>query len=128
MSLPITAIYAGLLGLIGLVLAAGSGWIRSKTGVSLGDGGNPEQLLAVRRHGNFAEWVPMALILIAILELNGAPAGAIHALGAALVLARIAHPLGLDLVQQGKPARGIGAAVTALVVLVASTWSITTGF
>ena len=42
MALHITAIYAGLLGLIGLVLAAGSGWIRSKTGVSLGDGGHPE--------------------------------------------------------------------------------------
>ena len=127
MALPITAIYAGLLGLIGIVLAAGSGWIRSKTGISLGDGGNAEQLLAVRRHGNFAEWVPMALILIAILELNGVPAVAIHLLGAALVLARIAHPLGLDIVEQSRAARGIGAGVTALVVLVASIWSITTG-
>jgi uncharacterized membrane protein YecN with MAPEG domain len=127
MALPITAIYAGLLGLIGLVLAAGSGWIRSKTGVSLGDGGHPEQLVAVRRHGNFAEWVPMALILIATLELNDVPAAAIHSLGAALVLARIAHPLGLDIVDQSSAARGIGAGLTALVVLVASIWSITTG-
>ena len=127
MVLPITAIYAGLLGLIGLVLAAGSGWIRSKTGVSLGDGGHPQQLLAVRRHGNFTEWVPLALILIAILELNGAPAVAIHALGAALVLARIAHPLGLDAEDPSSAARGIGAGVTALVVLVAAVWSIAIG-
>ena len=128
MSLAITAIYAGLLGLIALVLGAGSGWIRTRTGVSLGDGGNPQQLVASRRHANFAEWVPMALILIAILELNGVPGIAIHILGGALVLARIAHPFGLDPERPGGAGRGIGALTTALVVLVAAVWSITTGF
>ena len=128
MALPITAIYAGLLGLIALVLGIGSGRLRAKTGVSLGDGGNPEQLLATRRHANFAEWVPMALILLLVLELNGAPGVAIHTMGAALVLARIAHPLGLQAESMGGVGRAVGALTTALIVLVSAIWAITTGF
>ena len=128
MSVPITALYAGLLGLLGLVLGAGSGWLRQKTGVSLGAGDSPQQLVAFRRHGNFAEWVPIAIILIAILELNGVSSTAVHALGATLVVARVAHPFGLDPEKMSAPARGLGAAGTALVVLVAGIWSIATFF
>ena len=126
MPVPITALYAGLLALVGLVLGAGSGWLRAKTGVSLGDGGNPQQLVAVRRHGNFSEWVPLALILIAVLELNGVSGTALHALGATLLLARIAHPLGLKPDSIGGLPRALGAGATALVVLVAAIWAITT--
>ncbi len=126
MSVPITALYAGLLALVGLVLGVGSGWLRARTGVSLGDGGNSQQLVAVRRHGNFSEWVPLALILIAVLELNGVSGTALHALGATLLLARIAHPLGLKPDSIGGLPRALGAGGTALVVLVAAIWAITT--
>ena len=130
MPLPVTALYAGLLGLLAIVLGAGSGFIRNRTGVSLGEGGagNPEQLLAFRRHGNFAEWVPLALILIAIVELNGAPTAAVHALGAALVVVRVAHPLGLHPERTDLPLRTVGAAGTALIVLISAVWAITTAF
>ena len=79
--MPITALYAGLLALVGHLLGAGSGWLRAKTGVSLGDGGDAQQLVAVRRQGNFSEWVPLALILLVVLELNDAPSVALHVLG-----------------------------------------------
>ena len=125
MLLPTTAVYAGILGILAIVLGAGSGFLRAKTGVSIGDGGDPRQLVAVRRHGNFTEWVPLALILVGVLELNGVGSTPLHALGAALVLARIAHAIGLD-PNANNPLRGIGAGLTALIVLVSSIWAIVT--
>ena len=76
----ITALYAGILGLMSIPIAFAAGSLRGKTKISIGDGGNTEMLLAMRRHANFIEFVPLALLLIALIELNGAPALAIHAL------------------------------------------------
>jgi uncharacterized membrane protein YecN with MAPEG domain len=64
-----------------------AGQLRGKTGISVGDGGNIELLLAMRRHANFIEVVPLALIIIALSEMNGAPGWAIHAMGAVLTVA-----------------------------------------
>ena len=124
--LPITALYAGLLGLLCLVLGIRSGLLRQKTGVSLGSGDSQDQLVAFRRHGNFSEWVPMALILIAVLELNNVSGTALHLLGASLFVARVAHPLGLSAEKMAVPARSVGAAGTALVVLISGVWAIVT--
>ncbi|REJ76875.1 MAG: hypothetical protein DWQ36_16330 [Acidobacteria bacterium] len=125
--LPTTALYAGLLGLLAIVLGAGSGLLRMKTGVSMGDGGDPRQLAAMRRHGNFTEWAPIALVLIAILELNGVGNTAVHVLGATLVLARVAHAMGLS-ANMRSALRGLGASLTTLVILVAAVWCIVTSF
>ncbi len=124
----ITALYAGILGLMALVLSFFPGSMRGKTGISIGDGGNQELLLAMRRHGNFVEYVPLALILIGILEFNGAPAGALHALGAGLVVFRVAHAVGLKADTIHGWGRAIGAGGTALVIVVASVWAIVTFF
>ena len=124
----ITALYAGILGLMSIVLALGAGSLRGKLKVSIGDGGHPELLLAMRRHGNFVEFVPLALILIGLLEMNGVGATAIHALGAALVLARVCHATGLKADTLAGPTRAIGAVGTMLVVVVASVWAITLSF
>ena len=45
----------------------------------------------MRVHGNFVETVPMALILLALMELGGAPLALVYALGMAMVVARMAH-------------------------------------
>src|SRR5690349_10387601 len=95
MPVGITALYAGLLAFIGIALAANVGWRRPALGVSLGDGGHQVLLVANRRHLNFVEHVPLALILIGIVELNGAPSVWVHCLGGALVVARIVHPFGI---------------------------------
>jgi uncharacterized membrane protein YecN with MAPEG domain len=117
---PITALYAGLLAIIGLVLSFGVGRLRLRTGVSILDGGHADLALAIRRHANFTEHVPLALLLLAVIELNGAGAGLLHGLGAALTLARIAHPLGLHGQEIRRPLRGIGAASTTLITLIAA--------
>lgn len=120
LQVPITAIYAALQALLAIGLVVPVGQLRAKTNVSLGAGGNPQLETAIRRHANWTEHVPIALLLLALLELNGAGAGLLHGLGATLLVARILHPLGLDAQNMRRPLRGIGAFATMLVTLVAA--------
>ncbi|MGE6167040.1 MAPEG family protein, partial [Aeromonas rivipollensis] len=67
----ITLIYGGLLGLLFLLL---SFWVvkrRAQFKVMIGEGEAPEMLSAIRAHGNFAEYVPLTLLLMALCELAG---------------------------------------------------------
>lgn len=120
----ITALYAGLLGLVSLGVSFPAGSLRGKLGISVGDGGNKDLLLAMRRHANFVEYVPLALILIALLELNGGMARYIHMLGAVLVIARLAHAFGIKADSMKSMGRLIGAGGTALITIIASVWLI----
>lgn len=120
----ITALYAGLLGLVSMAVAFKAGSLRGKKNIPLGDGGDRELLLAMRRHSNFVEYVPLALILIGLLELNHVRPAALHALGAVLVVARVSHAVGIKPDKMKVPGRFIGASLTALVILVASVWAI----
>ena len=120
----ITALYAGILGLMSIAIAFQAGRMRGQTGISIGDGGNTELLLAMRRHANFIEFVPLALVLIGLLELNGAPPAAIHGLGIGLVVTRGCHAVGLKADTVQGPLRAIGAAGSTLVIAVASIWAI----
>jgi uncharacterized protein len=124
----ITALYAGLLGLLAFAVAFPAGRIRGQLGVSCGDGGNPALLLAMRRHANFVEWVPLGLILIALLELNGVDSVPVHALGGLLLLSRILHAVGIRAETMKSMPRLIGAAGTVLVIVVASVWLIVVHF
>jgi len=124
----ITALYAGIMGLIAITLAFLAGSQRGKTGISIGDGDNKDLLLAMRRHGNFIEWVPMTLILLGLLELDGGAPRAIHVMGVALVVFRIAHAVGLKADSIQGIGRLIGAAGTTLVMAVLSVWNIVVYF
>jgi len=117
---PITAFYAGLLALILTALGAVIGPMRLRTNISILHGNDMALATLVRRHGNFVEAVPFALLLLGFLELNGTSPGILHGLGIALVLSRIAHPIGLKHDNVRHPLRAIGAGGTALVTLVAA--------
>jgi hypothetical protein len=117
---PITAFYAGLLALIVIALGAVIGPMRLRTGVAILHGDNMVLATMIRRHGNFIEAVPFALILLGFLELNGASPTLLHGLGIALVLSRIAHPIGLKHDNVRHPLRAIGAGGTVLVTLIAA--------
>jgi uncharacterized membrane protein YecN with MAPEG domain len=119
MPVPITALYAALQGLVLIALEVPVGRLRGQTNVSIYDGGNPALAAAIRRHANWTEHVPFVLLLMALLELNGASAGLLHGLGVVLLVSRIAHPFGLDPTIMRRPLRGIGAIGTLLVSLVA---------
>jgi len=116
---PITALYAALLGLVMIVLMLLVGRQRLDHDVSLYDAGQQDLAVAIRRHANWAEHVPFALLLLALIELNGASAAWLHVLGGALLLARIVHPFGLRWDVTQVPARFVGAFTTLLVTLAA---------
>lgn len=87
----ITGFYAGILGLIMIALAFGVIRLRTKHKVALGDGGHPDLEKAVRAHGNFVENVPLAIIIMYILEASQIPEMALYAYGTILILARVLH-------------------------------------
>ena len=89
MTLSITALYAGILSLIMVALAINVTMHRAKLRVPMGDGGNPIMLRMIRLHGNAVEYLPLALLLMAIYESNGGWHSALHAAGIALMVARI---------------------------------------
>lgn len=121
--LPITAITAGASGLLYFVLSYRVVQIRFRSKVSLGDGGDSELLCRIRTHANFMEYVPIILILIALLELGGANRNALIALGGVMFISRIAHAIGM-----ARPApnafRISGTSGTWLTLLAASLYNL----
>ena len=117
MLLPITALYAALMVAIMVWLGWGIGAMRGKTQISIGFGDSKELAEAGRRYGNFTEHVPLALVLLAIVELNGGNGVFLHIVGALLVLCRIAHPLGLHYDNISHPLRTIGAGGSLLLTV-----------
>ncbi|MGZ4981755.1 MAG: MAPEG family protein [Methylobacter sp.] len=91
----ITSIYASLSALLIVRLSLSVIKLRRKNRVSVGDGGNEALQLAIRAHSNAVEYIPIALMLLLMLELNGAPKMLIHILGATLLIGRILHAMGL---------------------------------
>ncbi|MDP3589179.1 MAG: MAPEG family protein [Methylobacter sp.] len=91
----ITSIYASLVTLLIVRLSLAVIKLRRKNRVSVGDGGNEQLQLAIRTHANAVEYIPITLLLLLTLELNGAPTILIHVLGATLLIGRILHAMGL---------------------------------
>ena len=92
----ITSIYASLAALLIVRLALSVIKLRRKKRISVGDGGNEELQLAIRAHSNAVEYIPITLLLLLMLELNGAPKILIHVFGATLLIGRILHAMGLS--------------------------------
>jgi hypothetical protein len=126
MSLPITALYAGILMIFALVLSFYAGSFRGKSGISVlfGEPANMELAERIRIHQNFLEYVPMAVILMGIIEINGGNTTFLHVFGVVLIIARIAHAIGLKHDNMAHPGRVIGAGGTALISVVAAVYAI----
>ncbi len=91
----ITGFYAGIFALGAVFLMLNVIRRRYKYEVSLGAGGEDDLERYIRVHGNFVETVPLALILMGIIEFNGASVWAIHALGVAMIASRVMHYIGM---------------------------------
>ena len=122
-SMQILLLTGGIMGLIFLVLSGAVIQQRAKTKTMLGDGeglpGKESLQVAVRRHGNFAEYVPLNLLLLSGLVNAGAGPHFIGGLCLILIVARICHPLGLGR-RAPNALRVVGTIGTFLVLLVAS--------
>ena len=112
MTATITPIYAALTALIFLVLSWRVILYRRANVISLGDSGDKNLLKRMRAQANCGEYAPIALLLILMTELAGAPAPALHALGVALVLGRLLHAIGFASTPQKIILRQIGMLLT----------------
>lgn len=126
MTLPVTALYAGLLAIFALVLSFQAGSFRGKSGISIlhGEPVNWELAQRVRRHQNFLEYVPLILILMGLIEINGGSAMYLHVAGILLIVARVAHAVGLKHDNMAHVGRAIGAGGTALIMLASAGYSL----
>lgn len=91
----ISGLYASFLALLLAWLSVQVITLRRAKKVRLGDGGDPQLLAAVRAHGNATEYIPICLLLLALLEMGGAHAAMLHAGGAAVLGGRLLHANGM---------------------------------
>lgn len=115
----ITLFYAGLLAIGYLALSIRV--VQKRTGpqgIGLGDGGDKELLRRIRGHANFSEYVPLLLVIMAMLESAGLAPWLLHLLGGTLVLARALHGYALSYTAKWMPGRFGGALLTFILLLV----------
>jgi uncharacterized membrane protein YecN with MAPEG domain len=92
----ILPIYAALLGFLFFYLSVRTIGLRRKLQIGIGSKESHEMLRAMRVHSNFAEYVPISLLLIYFVEIQGAHPMLVHALGALLVVGRLVHAYGVS--------------------------------
>ena len=113
-----TALYAGLLAPLFVLLSVRVIAARRRGQVALGDGGDALLARRVRVQANFAEYVPLGLILIGLSESLGAPIVLLHALGLALLAGRLSHAWGMSQPREVFAFRATGMALTFSMLLV----------
>jgi uncharacterized membrane protein YecN with MAPEG domain len=123
----ITAVYAGLLGLLLLGLSINVIRLRFRHQQGIMDGGHKDLALAIRVQGNFAEYAPLALLLIFLNEIASYPPWSIHSLGLALLAGRAAHAWGLSQSERRTPGRTLGVTLTFAVLAAGSLMALAAG-
>lgn len=119
-ALQAAGVWSGLLILVLVVLSVRVVLTRRRQRVILGDGGDEVMIVAARRFGNAAEYTPVAIGALILLALIGWQAWIIHLIGAAFLLGRVVHPLGLAFGKGPPPARVVGMILTWLPLLAAA--------
>ena len=113
---PITGLYASLCAIIMVALASRVARIRWQTGAGVGETGDKRLARAIRSHSDAVEYIPIAVILLLMAELNGSNHALLHACGIILVAARIAHAIGLLGSAGVSAGRVIGVGCTVAVI------------
>ncbi len=91
----ITATYLGVLGLLFAFLGLRVARFRRGNKIVFGDGDDRYLRSAIRAHANFAEYVPIIVIMNALLEMGGAASVQMHVLLGTLTVSRVLHPFGI---------------------------------
>jgi len=115
--MTVTPIYAGLISLIFVALSFRVIGSRRQAKVALGDGGNTALTRRLRAHGNFAEYAPLAIVLMALAELQGQPALLLHIMGIALLAGRLVHAFGVSREPEDYRLRVTGMVLTLSVLI-----------
>lgn len=114
------ALYAGINGLLLLLLSI---WVvrrRVTTKTVILDEGKDEMVRAIRAHANASEYIPIGLLLIAALVLVKGSILVVHVVGITLTLGRIIHAFGLTRSSGLSSARLVGMLLTWIAILVGS--------
>ena len=118
--MEITLLYASLLTILAIFLAIKVGMNRVETKTMTGEGESSKLLQSIRAHGNLIEYAPLALILLALLEMQNLSDSMLHLCGALFFLARISHAYGVTISRESTPYRLVGAVGTWLIMLIMS--------
>ncbi len=116
--LQVTGLYTAILALIMVFLTYKTATGRHKHKVNLGTGNDPEMERKVRVFGNFIEYVPMLILLMAVGEIQGQSSSYLHVFGAGIVLSRLLHAIGMSDALPALHGRYIGTVSTFLLLLV----------
>jgi len=122
----VTPLYAGLLALWFLVLTWRVIQRRGK-GTWIGDGGDQALLRVIRGHANFAEYVPLALLMMGFLEVSRFSIYVLHALGIVLLVARLLHGYALSFTEHFPFGRFWGSTLTFIVLAIEAVFCIYQG-
>ena len=120
--LLVTSVVASFLTIIFIKLSFAVIRLRRENKVAIGSGGHEDLERAIRAQGNFAEYVPFGILLIACLELNGAPWWLVAIPGITLIMGRLIHAKGINVPPPDFSKRILGMKITfftlyALVVM-----------
>lgn len=121
MTLTYTLMFAVAFAVLNLWLAIRTAQVRRMAKIAIGDGGNALLSARMRAHANFLEYVPMALILIGLIEMRVGASRILFGLGVVLVLGRIAHAFGIER-PGSNPLRACGFLVTFAVTAALIVW------
>jgi uncharacterized membrane protein YecN with MAPEG domain len=116
----IVLLYAALLALLFVGLSVRTLRLRRRLKIAVGDAGNEAMLRAMRVHSNFAEYVPLSLLLIFFVEGTGANPLCVHALGISILVGRISHAYGVSQINENLLFRVFGMAMTFTTMIVAA--------
>lgn len=116
--MTILPVYAALLALLFVLLSIRTIRTRHSRKVALGHGDDPAMLRAMRVHANFAEYVPLALLLIYFVESTSQTPWLIHLLGCALLLSRLCHAFSISRTPENFRYWVAGMGLTFMVILV----------
>ncbi len=108
----VTALYAGLLTLLYLALTARIILYRRRHRIDMGDADDPLLRRYVRGHANCIEYVPLGLLLLALLELGGRPGWLLQLCGLMLLVGRLAHAWSFSTAPLREPSRVLGMTLT----------------
>lgn len=120
MTIFITPLYAAIFALFQVYLSWRVVTLRNKYQVRMGDGGHTELTGAVRVHGNLIEYLPLALLLLLLLEFIGFSGWIIHAMGLLFLTARLLHLKGIHDPAGASMSRKIGTRLTWLQITLCS--------
>ena len=129
MPLKVVPIYAALLALLFLGLSVRTLRLRRSLKIAVGDAGSTQMLRAMRAHANFAEYVPLCLLLLTLVELHGGRnAWVLHGLGLALLAGRLSHAWGVSQEHENYRFRVYGMVLTFVVLTACAVFLLGTAF